>query len=142
MKTTRKIFLVLILTLCVAAVLSVCAFAALNFETDMPAGVQKGETGWVASGYTDVDTEAGWYLVATNSKDTSTTATSYPTFAYKSGTRFYWNKTTSEAVWIVTSSSIAGSYNEHTVSAGKRNDLADGAYFSLAWMFNELANDG
>ena len=59
MRTTRKVLLALVLTLCVAAVLSVCAFAALNFETDLPTGVTRDQEGWVNSGYADVDTEDG-----------------------------------------------------------------------------------
>ena len=63
MRTSRKIFLALVLTLVVAAVMSVCAFA-FDINTDLPSGVQKGETGWVDSGYTDIDAEnSGWTLI-------------------------------------------------------------------------------
>ena len=50
MRNTRKIFLALVLTLAMVAVLSVCAFA-FDIDTDLPAGVTKGQDGWVASNY-------------------------------------------------------------------------------------------
>ena len=49
MRTSRKILLALVLTLCVAAVLSVCAFA-FDIYTDLPSGVTKDQEGWVDSG--------------------------------------------------------------------------------------------
>ena len=112
MRTTRKVLLALVLTLCVAAVLSVCAFAALDFETDLPTGVTRDQEGWVNSGYADVDTEDGWYLMT--GVDYSATETSFPTFVEMAACQFYWNKTTGEAVWVVTSNNMSSNYGEET----------------------------
>lgn len=63
MRNTRKIFLALVLTLAMVAVLSVCAFA-FDIDTDLPAGVTKGQDGWVASNYSDIDADnSGWILI-------------------------------------------------------------------------------
>ena len=103
----------------------------------MPQGVQKGETGWVASGYTDVDTEAGWVLIGLPTKDQTATETTYPTFAFLEGARFYWNKLTDEAVWLVTGSAISANWGEEQETATK-NTLAAGNYFTMKWIFKQL----
>ena len=80
MKTTRKILLALVLTLAVAAVMSVCAFAAYNLDLDLPAGVVKGDAKWVDSGYADIDAEgSGWIMIGKTGKDYSGTTETYPT---------------------------------------------------------------
>ena len=146
MRNTRKIFLALILTLCVAAILSVCAFASDNIPTDMPQGVTKGQDGWAPSGYKDIDEGDGWYLVGKETVDASTTEESYPTFAYFYRSRFYWNKTTGEGVWIVnqnaTSLEVGNSkyVNEGAgiVNGYEINVRKNGAFYTMVWVFNQL----
>ncbi len=108
-------------------------------KATMPMGVTNTSDKWLASGYTDVDTEEGWYLIATETADKTTTTTSYPTFAYKGNTRFYWNKTTGKAVWLVLSNQINGDSKQEEEVSGTRNMLEDGVYFTLAWVLNKLA---
>lgn len=114
MKTTRKILLALVLTLAMAAVMSVCAFA-FDIYTDLPAGVTNEDAKWVASGFTDVDTEDGWYMMSSNEADYSTPDGGFPTFVSLNSARFYWNKTTNEAVWLVTAQNMSGDSGEEGV---------------------------
>ena len=100
MRTTRKVLLALVLTLCVAAVLSVCAFA-FDIYTDLPTGVTKDQEGWEGSGYNDVDTEEGWYMIGTNDKNSKVANGQFPKLTFLENARFYWNKTTGEAVWLI-----------------------------------------
>ena len=88
MRTTRKVLLVLVLTLCVAAVLSVCAFA-FDIYTDIPTGVTKDQEGWKGSGYNDVDTEEGWYMIGTNDKNSKVANGQFPKLTFLENARFY-----------------------------------------------------
>ena len=91
MRNTRKIFLALILTLCVAAILSVCAFASDNIPEDMPQGVPFGQAGFADPVYADINQE-GWYLIGAEIRTTQYQNGTYPVYAYLGGSRFYWNK--------------------------------------------------
>ena len=151
MRNTRKIFLVLILTLCVAAILSVCAFASDNIPTDMPQGVPFGQSGWANSGYSDID-QAGWCLIGAEMRTTQYKNGTYPVYAYLGGSRFYWNKEDHKGVWIVLRENVeslcgtASEITEGNVTINgktyKQNKPEDGFYFTMAWVFNKLRASG
>ena len=114
MKTSRKIFLALVLTLAVAAVMSVCAFAAYNLDLDLPAGAVKGDAKWVDSGYSDIDAEgSGWTMIG-GAVDYSGTTEKYPTIAKADSGRFYWNKTTDKGVYVVTGGDMSANWQDWT----------------------------
>ena len=146
MRNTRKIFLALILTLCVAAILSVCAFASDNIPTDMPQGVTKDHVDWAPSGYKDIDEGDDWYLIGKETLDQSTTENSYPKFAYFYRSRFYWNKKEHKGVWIVnqnaTSLEVGNSkyVNEGAGIVGDYviNERVDNAFYTMVWVLNHL----
>ena len=145
MKTTRKIFLALVLTLVVAAVLSVCAFAALNFETDMPAGVQKGETGWVDSGYADIDAEnSGWTLIGVPSGFDKVANGAFPKLTAFEKAYFYWNKTAKKGVWIPTQNNMSSNSGMATVIDPRNPDVTtDGGkkLYTIACVFIDIAEE-
>ena len=140
MRTSRKILLALVLTLVVAAVMSVCAFA-FDINTDLPQGVTNEDAKWKASGYSDVDTEEGWYMIASGDLDFSTPDGGFPTFASLNGSRFYWNKTTGEAVWLVISSNMSGDSGEESVFSVKNpTTSAKQKFYAYASCFVDVAN--
>ncbi|MBQ6614101.1 MAG: metallophosphoesterase, partial [Clostridia bacterium] len=110
----------------------------------MPTGVTNTSDLWIDSGYTDVDTEAGWYMIGISNTNNKVVDGKYPALAYLEGGRFYWNKTTGEAVWLIPKSStaISANYGEQLETAGQKNVLTDGVYFTMAWVFNKLRSDG
>ena len=113
MKTTRKILLALVLTLVVAALLSVCAFAAYDKDLDLPAGAVKGDAKWVDSGYDDIDAEgSGWIMIGNTGTDYSGTTEAYPTIAKADAGRFYWNKATDKGVYVMTSSNLSANWED------------------------------
>ncbi|MBO5280480.1 MAG: leucine-rich repeat protein [Clostridia bacterium] len=126
MKTTRKILLALVLTLAVAAVMSVCAFAAFDLDVELPAGVVKGDAKWVDSGYADIDAEgSGWIMIAKTGKDYSGTTETYPTIATADCGRFYWNKATDKGVYVVTSSNMSANWADWTPVSAANPTAAD-----------------
>ncbi len=140
MKTTRKIFLALVLTLAVAAVMSVCAFA-FDIYTDLPSGVTNEDSRWINSGYTDVDTEDGWYMMSSGTADYSTPDGGFPAFASLNSARFYWNKTTNEAVWLVTSANMSGDSGEEAVVSLKDVTAAtQKKFYAYASCFVDVTN--
>ena len=140
MRTSRKIFLALVLTLAVAAVMSVCAFA-FDINTDLPSGVTKDDAKWKASGYSDVDTEAGWYMMSSGDSDYSTPDGGFPTFASLNSSRFYWNKTTGEAVWLVTAQNMSGDSGEEGVVSLKNVTAATRQkFYAYASCFVDVTN--
>ncbi|MBQ2377665.1 MAG: hypothetical protein II297_04610, partial [Clostridia bacterium] len=113
MKTTRKILLALVLTLVVAALLSVCAFAAYDKDLDLPAGAVKGDAKWVDSGYDDIDAEgSGWIMIGNTGTDYSGTTEAYPTMAKADAGRFYWNKATDKGVYVMTSNNLSANWED------------------------------
>ncbi len=140
MRTTRKILLALVLTLAMVAVLSVCAFA-FDINTDLPAGVTNEDAKWKASGYSDVDTEEGWYMISSGDTDYSTPDGGFPTFASLNSARFYWNKTTGEAVWLVTATNMSGDSGEETVYSVKNPTTgAKQKFYAYASCFVDVTN--
>lgn len=138
MKTMRKILLAVVLTLAVAAVMSVCIMA-FDIETDLPVGVTNTDERWVDSGFSDVDDVEGWYLMS--GTDYSTTTTSFPTFAALAGARFYWHKETNSAVWLVTASSMTGNYGEDgVVSLADLSDANRKKFYAYASCFVDVTN--
>ncbi len=142
MKTTRKIFLALVLTLVVAAVMSVCAFA-FDINTDLPSGVQKGETGWVDSGYADIDAEnSGWTLIGVPSGFDKVSGGNFPKLTYFEKAYFYWNKTTNKGVWIPTQNNMSGNSGMNTVIDPTNPDVTtDGGkkLYTIACAFIDIA---
>ena len=125
MKTSRKILLALVLTLVVAAVMSVCAFAAYNLDLDIPTGAVKGDEKWVGSGFSDIDADgSGWTMIG-GSADYSGTSTSYPTIAALAWGRFYWNKTTDQGIFVASSSNLSANYEEWTAISAKNPTSSD-----------------
>ncbi len=140
MKTTRKILLALVLTLVVAAVMSVCAFA-FDIDTDLPKGVTNTDEQWIDSGYTDVDTEDGWYLMGTGTMDYSATESSFSTFAHVANARFYWNKTTNEAVWLIVNNNMSGNSGEEAVVSAKNLTTTNQSkFYAYASCFVDVTN--
>ena len=110
----------------------------------MPTGVTNTSDLWIDSGYTDVDTEDGWYMIGISNKNNKVVGGNYPALAYLEGGRFYWNKTTGEAVWLVlkATTAISANWGEQAETAGEKNVLTDGVHFTMAWVFNKLKTDG
>ena len=142
MKTTRKIFLALVLTLVVAAVMSVCAFA-FDINTDLPSGVQKGETGWVDSGYTDIDAEnSGWTLIGVPSGFDKVANGAFPKLTAFEKAYFYWNKTAKKGVWIPTQNNMSSNSGMATVIDPRNPDVTtDGGkkLYTIACAFIDIA---
>ena len=113
MKTTRRILIALVLTLAVAALLSVCAFAAYDLDLDLPAGAVKGDAKWVDSGYADIDADdSGWVMIGNTGADYSGTTESYPIMAKADFGRFYWNKTTDKGVYVMTNTNMNANWQD------------------------------
>ena len=125
MKTTRKILLALVLTLAVAAVMSVCAFAAYDLDLDLPAGAVKGDAKWIDSGYEDIDAEGSGWIMIGGAIDYSGTTEAYPTIAKADSGRFYWNKATDKGVYVVTSSNMSANWNDWTPVSAANPTAAD-----------------
>lgn len=68
MISTRKILLAVVLTLAVAVLLSVCAFAAYSDNTAFPQGVSSADTTgkYIPSGYADVDDDPDYVIGETS----------------------------------------------------------------------------
>ena len=125
MRTTRKIFLALVLTLAVAAVMSVCAFAAYNLDLDLPAGAVKGDEKWIDSGYSDIDADGSGWIMIGGAVDYSGTTESYPTIAKADVGRFYWNKATDKGVYVVTSSNMSANWEDWNPVSSANPTAAD-----------------
>ncbi len=139
---TGKILLAFVLMLLTVAVFAV-SVSAFDINQDLPSGVQYNEDGWVDSGYADVDkADSGYYLVGKSTYDDSTTATSYPKFASIDNTRFYWNKKSMKAVWIVTGDLAGGSgdADEKSTVNLKAGSTFDKQLWALAAAFVDVTN--
>ena len=143
MRSTKKILLAVVLTLAVAALLSVCAFAAYSDNTALPQGVSSADTTgkYIPSGYADVDDNPDWYLIGDKTEDFSTTATTLPTFAFIENGRFYLNKKTNNAVWVVIGNNMSGNSGEDAVVNASSPDSAyQKKFYAFAAAFVDVTN--
>ncbi|MBQ2378021.1 MAG: hypothetical protein II297_06445, partial [Clostridia bacterium] len=143
MRSTKKFLLAVVLTLAVAALLSVCAFAAYSDNTAFPQGVSSADTTgkYIPSGYADVDDNPDWYLIGDKTEDFSTTATTLPTFAFIENGRFYLNKKTNNAVWVVIGNNMSGNSGEDAVvNASSPNSAYQKKFYAFAAAFVDVTN--
>lgn len=143
MRSIKKFLLAVVLTLAVAVLLSVCAFAAYSDNTAFPQGVSSADTTgkYIPSGYADVDDDPDWYLIGDKTEDFSTTATTLPTFAFIENGRFYLNKKTNNAVWVVIGNNMSGNSGEDAVvDASSPNSAYQKKFYAFAAAFVDVTN--
>ena len=134
----RKILLLAGLTLLIIAVMAVAISA---YTTDlMPKGVDRTDPDFVLSGYSDIDENDGWIMLADSTASDNVKiyeledgSLSHPKFFYGAGYRAYFHERMGKLVYLVTSSSYSGNWGDEKQSATKNTDTLGAIYFQIYW---------
>lgn len=134
----RKFILPSILTLLFAVVFAVAVGA---YTTDlMPKGVDRTDPDFVLSGYSDIDENDGWIMIAHSSANSNVKISqledgslSQPKFCYGSGYRAYFHERMGKLVYLISSTSISGNWGDEKQSDTKNTDTLGARYYQIYW---------
>ncbi len=134
----KKFLLLTVPTLILSAIfaLSVSAYTA----DLMPKGADRTDPDFIPSGYSDIDENDGWIMLADSSatdkviiQKLADGSLSHPKFFYGVGYRAYFHERMGKLVYVVTSSSFTGNWGDEKQSDTKNSDTLGARYYQIYW---------
>lgn len=137
-KNIKKILLLTVLTLILSAIFALSISA---YTTDlMPEGAANTDPDFISSGYSDIDENDGWIMLADSTSSSNDVkiyeledgSLSHPKFFYGVGYRAYFHERMGKLVYIATGT-ISGNWGDSNLSDTKNTDTVGARYYQAYW---------
>ncbi|MBO5279623.1 MAG: leucine-rich repeat protein, partial [Clostridia bacterium] len=98
-----------------------------------PTGIANTESGYTASGYTDIDEGDGYVQIGTKTQADATVGENYiPKLYYFDNANAYYNATEKKLVWVATNTTLTAA-SDNSVADGKNQNVAGAVWYLAYW---------